>query len=93
MSEVEVNGNDVLYIGADVHESETQLAIFEPGGTLLQEKTKPKASTKLPTLSTRKGETLGRGVFGVHLSTKGQAQTGSRIRRCRSKPQENQADL
>jgi transposase len=37
----EVNGNDVLYIGADVHESETQLAIFEPGGTLLQEKRIP----------------------------------------------------
>jgi transposase len=34
----EVNGNDVLYIGADVHERETQLAIFEPGGTLLEEK-------------------------------------------------------
>ena len=28
---------DVIYIGADVHEKETQLAIFEPGGTLLQE--------------------------------------------------------
>jgi hypothetical protein len=38
MNEVEVSGNDVLYIGADVHERETQLAIFEPGGTLLQEK-------------------------------------------------------
>jgi transposase len=37
----EVNGNDVLYIGADVHERETQLAIFEPGGTLLQEKRIP----------------------------------------------------
>jgi transposase len=32
MNEVEVNGNDVLYIGADVHERETQLAIFESGG-------------------------------------------------------------
>jgi predicted NBD/HSP70 family sugar kinase len=41
MNEVEVNGNDVLYIGADVHERETQLAIFEPGGTLLQEKRIP----------------------------------------------------
>jgi transposase len=30
--------NDVLYIGADVHERETQLAVFEPGGRLLQEK-------------------------------------------------------
>lgn len=29
--------HDVIYIGADVHERETQLAIFEPGGTLLQE--------------------------------------------------------
>jgi transposase len=38
MNEVEVNGNGVLYIGADVHERETQLAIFEPGGTLLEEK-------------------------------------------------------
>jgi transposase len=38
MNEVEVNGNDVLYIGADVHERETQLAIFEPGGALLEEK-------------------------------------------------------
>jgi hypothetical protein len=28
---------DVIYIGADVHERETQLAIFEPSGTLLQE--------------------------------------------------------
>ena len=28
---------DVIYIGADVHEKETQLAIFEPGGTLLQD--------------------------------------------------------
>jgi predicted NBD/HSP70 family sugar kinase len=37
----EVNGNDVLYIGADVHERETQLAIFDPGGTLLQEKRIP----------------------------------------------------
>jgi len=36
-----VNGNEVLYIGADVHERETQLAIFEPGGTLLQEKRIP----------------------------------------------------
>jgi len=31
MSEVEANGNDVLYIGANVHERETQLAVFEPG--------------------------------------------------------------
>jgi transposase len=37
----EVNGNDVLYIGADVHERETQLAIFDPGGTRLQEKRIP----------------------------------------------------
>ena len=37
----EVNGSEVLYIGADVHERETQLAIFEPGGTLLQEKRIP----------------------------------------------------
>jgi hypothetical protein len=37
----EVNGNDVLYIGADVHERETQLAIFELGGRLLQEKRIP----------------------------------------------------
>jgi transposase len=29
--------DDVIYIGADVHERETQLAIFEPRGTLLQE--------------------------------------------------------
>jgi transposase len=29
---------DVIYIGADVHERESQLAIFEPGGTLLQER-------------------------------------------------------
>jgi transposase len=29
---------DVVYIGADVHERETQLAIFERGGVLLQEK-------------------------------------------------------
>jgi transposase len=41
MNEVEGNRNDVLYIGADVHERETQLAIFEPGGTLLQEKRIP----------------------------------------------------
>jgi transposase len=41
MNEVEANGNEVLYIGADVHERETQLAIFEPGGTLLQEKRIP----------------------------------------------------
>lgn len=34
---------DVLYIGADVHERETQLAIFEPDGTLLQEKRIPTA--------------------------------------------------
>lgn len=33
--------NDVIYIGADVHERETQLAIFEPGGTLLQEERIP----------------------------------------------------
>jgi predicted NBD/HSP70 family sugar kinase len=33
--------NDVLYIGADVHERETHLAIFEPGGRLLQEKRIP----------------------------------------------------
>jgi transposase len=33
--------HDVVYIGADVHERETQLAIFEPGGTLLQEKRIP----------------------------------------------------
>ncbi len=32
---------DVVYIGADVHERETQLAIFEPGGTLLQERRVP----------------------------------------------------
>ncbi len=32
---------DIVYIGADVHERETQLAIFEPGGTLLQEKRLP----------------------------------------------------
>ena len=32
---------DVVYIGADVHERETQLAIFEPSGTLLQEKRIP----------------------------------------------------
>ena len=31
---------DVIY-RADVHERETQLAIFEPGGTLLQEKRIP----------------------------------------------------
>jgi len=37
----EVNGSEVLYIGADVHERETQLAIFEPGGTLLEEKRIP----------------------------------------------------
>ena len=36
-----VNSNEVLYIGADVHERETQLAIFEPGGILLQEKRIP----------------------------------------------------
>jgi len=41
MNEVELNDNDVLYIGADVHERETQLAIFEPGGSLLQEKRIP----------------------------------------------------
>jgi transposase len=41
MNEVDVNANEVLYIGADVHERETQLAIFEPGGTLLQEKRIP----------------------------------------------------
>lgn len=29
--------HDVIYIGADVPERETQLAIFERGGTLLQE--------------------------------------------------------
>ena len=29
---------DVVYIGADVHERETQLTIFEPGGVLLQER-------------------------------------------------------
>ena len=29
MNEVEVNGNDVLYIGADVHERETQVASFQ----------------------------------------------------------------
>ena len=38
MNKVEANDNEALYIGADVHERETQLAIFEPGGTLLQEK-------------------------------------------------------
>ena len=32
---------NVVYIGAGVHERETQLAIFEPGGTLLQEKRMP----------------------------------------------------
>jgi len=37
----EVNGNKVLYIGADVHDREIQLAIFEPGGMLLQEKRIP----------------------------------------------------
>jgi len=41
MNQVDVNVNEVLYIGADVHERETQLAIFEPGGTLLQEKRIP----------------------------------------------------
>ena len=41
MIDGEVDGSDVLYIGADVHERETQLAIFEPGGTLLQEKRIP----------------------------------------------------
>jgi transposase len=38
MNKVKANDNEALYIGADVHERETQLAIFEPGGTLLQEK-------------------------------------------------------
>jgi hypothetical protein len=38
MNDGEVSGNDVLYIEADVHERETQVAIFEPGGTLLEEK-------------------------------------------------------
>ena len=38
MNDTKANGNDVLYIGADVHERETQLAIFEPDGTLLEEK-------------------------------------------------------
>ena len=33
-----MNEQGVIYIGADVHERETQLAIFEPGGTILQEK-------------------------------------------------------
>ncbi|HMK83455.1 MAG TPA: transposase [Candidatus Bathyarchaeia archaeon] len=41
MNDGEVIGNDVSYIGADVHERQTQLAIFEPGGTLLQEKRIP----------------------------------------------------
>ena len=41
MNEVEGNRSEVLYIGADVHERETQLAIFEPGGTLLEEKRVP----------------------------------------------------
>ena len=36
-----------LYIGADVHERESQLAIFEPSGTLLTEKRLP--TTNLPT--------------------------------------------
>jgi hypothetical protein len=30
MNEVEASVNEVLYIGADVYERETQLAIFEP---------------------------------------------------------------
>jgi len=41
MNQVDVNANEVLYIGADVHERETQLAIYEPGGRLLQEKRIP----------------------------------------------------
>jgi hypothetical protein len=36
-----------LYIGADVHERESQLAIFESSGTLLTEKRLP--TTNLPT--------------------------------------------
>ena len=36
-----IEQDDVIYIGADVHERETQLAIFEPGGTLLQEERIP----------------------------------------------------
>jgi transposase len=41
MNKVEAKDNEVWYIGADVHERETQLAIFEPGGTLLEEKRIP----------------------------------------------------
>ena len=31
----------VLYVGADVHERESQLAVFDPSGSLLQEKRLP----------------------------------------------------
>jgi transposase len=37
-----------LYIGADVHERESQLAIFEPSGTLLTEKRLPTFIDSLP---------------------------------------------
>lgn len=35
------HSQNVVYVGADVHERETQLAVFEPGGTLLQEERVP----------------------------------------------------
>jgi hypothetical protein len=33
--------NVVTYVGVDVHERESQLALFDPSGSLLQEKRMP----------------------------------------------------
>ncbi len=81
--------NDVIYIGADVHERKTQLAIFEPGGTLLQEeRIGYKGSSKLRTVTAREGETSSIGISWLHLSPVQQAETDSKMRDSCSQPKE-----
>jgi hypothetical protein len=56
---------DVIYVGADVHQRETQLAIFEPEGNLLQENRIPtKDLASFVHFSSGKGKKPGSGIGG-----------------------------